>query len=258
MSGRLVSVAAALAALVLSSSVTSAEKPKAPPRVPLQITKMSYVITHNGEKKGYENIVQTEYSDNTVVFDVDADFGPVPDVSIQQDVDLTLQDESYFPMKYRQERHVRQKDSGTDVTVEVEMFSNVAVIRTSTPNSSSSRNVVVPTGAAFLETGVVYPYYQLLYWYDKDRGRRQNFDALDIGKSVPSTVGVQFVAHDTVSVNGAEVSADLYVVSRDQYDVKLYVGADGRIVRVDQNMLLFDLVDWSREDLRKDDAATSG
>jgi hypothetical protein len=257
MSGRLTSVIAAVAALAAAASISSAEKMKKAPRQPLEITKSSYVITQGGEKKGSEDILQTVYNDNTVTFDVTADFSPVAEVSLHQDADLELEEESYFPMKYHLDKKIRQKDSDVELFIDVEMFANVAVMTTGTKTQSATRNIVVPTGSAFVETGVVYIYYQFLHWYDRDRGGPQNFDVLDVGSGESSTVSMQLVTQDTVTVDDADIPTDLYVVNREKYDVKLYVATDGRIVRAEQNMLRFDLADWSREDLQGSGAAKS-
>lgn len=233
-----------VAALAVSSL---AEKPIKAPREAIEVTRSSYVILQNGVEKGGEEIVHTVYNDNTITFETRQTLTPTPAVTMAQSVNMLVQEESYFPISYHMDKKIEQQDSGMEMSVDVKMFANVAVYTTATPTQSGSRNIVLPTGAAFIETGAVYVYHTLLFWYDDEAGGRQNFEVFDVAGGRPGNVVVQHVAADTVTVAGTQYQADLYRVERDTFSVTLYVDGDGRIVRVDQNQFFFDLAEWSRE-----------
>jgi hypothetical protein len=58
---------------------------------------------------------------------------------------------------------------------------------------------------------------------------------------------MEHLPSQTITVGGQEYEADLYLVERDRYNVNLFVGDDGRILRVEQNYMRFDLTSWSLE-----------
>jgi hypothetical protein len=252
MSNRSSRIALAAAACVLTATLAAAQpmrgdKPPRPPRKALDVTRWSYSIVQGGEEKGTESGVKTEYSDNTISFDVALDITPAEDTGMKETVDLTLQADSYFPLRLSMVKKIRVSDSNTELDTDIEMFANLAVIKTTTPGSSGTRRVVVPTGGAFVETGMVYSYYQLLFWYDRGLGGWQNFDALDVASGKVESTGLFLSGQDTVTVSGTEYPVDVFKLRRQKFEVTLYVDNQGRMVRVEQNLMTFDLTDWSHE-----------
>jgi len=236
-----------LTATLAAAQPMRGDKPPRPPRTALDVTRWSYSIVQGGQDKGTEAGVKTEYNDNTISFDVDLDLSPAEDTGMKETVALIIQADSYFPLRSSVVKKVRMGDSNTELDTDIEMFANLAVIKTSTPGSSGTRKVVVPTGAAFIETGMVYSYYQLLFWYDRELGGWQNFDALDVGSSKVESTGLFLAGQDTVTVSGTEYPVDVFKLRREKFEVTLYVDDQGRMVRVEQNLMTFDLTDWSHE-----------
>lgn len=252
MSNRTSRIALAAAACVLTAALVAAQpmrgdKPPRKPRKALDVTRWSYSIVQGGQDKGTESGVKTEYNDNTVTFDVVLDMTPAENTGMKETVDLTVQADSYFPLRFSMVKKVRMGESGTELHTDIEMFANLAVVKTTTPGSSGTRKVVVPTGAAFVETGTVYSYYQLLFWYNRELGGWQNFDALDVGSGKAETVGLYLTGQDTVTVSGSEYPVDVFKLRREKFEVTLYVDDQERMVRVEQNLMTFDLTDWSHE-----------
>jgi hypothetical protein len=239
--------AALTTAATAARAVPAGNKPQKPPRAAVQVVRAAYDVFQNDEVKGHENIVRTNYSDNTIAFDVEYVLSPAEAITARQNVELLLREDSYFPLRFHEEKNIDQQGSQMQISIDVEMLSNVAVFTSSTSGKSGSRNIVVPTGAAFVETGVVYIYYPFLFWYDNDRGGRQNFDVLDVTGGRIKAVVMEHLSRQTVTVGGQEYEADLYLVERDRYNVNLFVDDDGRILRVEQNFMRWDLTSWSLE-----------
>jgi hypothetical protein len=158
-----------------------------------------------------------------------------------------VREDSFFPIEYHQDKEVGNEDDQMAMQLDIEMFANVAVVTTGAQKAGAARNVVVSTGAAILETGSVYTYEPFLFWYDRDLGGRQNFDVLDAGTRRPASVVMSLIGQDTVTVDGKRYEADIFQVEREKFDVQIFVDEIGRIIRVNQNFMVFDLVAWSRE-----------
>jgi hypothetical protein len=239
------------AALLLAVLVTTlacdalAEKPEKPPREAVTVTRSTYKIIQADQEKGTEEIVRTDFNDNTVVFEVLNTLHSSPEVTMEQNAVLTVVDESFFPLEYRSKKTITHSDGAVEIGIDAEMFANVAVYTTRSASRSGSRNIVLPTGSVFIETGVVYVYYQLLFAYNHELGGRQSFNTFNVDSGKKSSVVVQLLARDTVAVAETEYEVDIYKIQREQFDITLFVDDDGRIVRVEQNFMTFDLVDWS-------------
>lgn len=228
-------------------AVVFAAKPNKTPRAAISVTKAAYTVLRAGEESGFEKWVRTVYNDNTIEFDVDYQFFPAPGMGMVNKYMLLLREETRFPVEYSLDRRVISPDDTLQMHLGVDMYANVAEITSGSATTSNAHDVVVPTGAAIMETGVVFVYEPLLFWYDRDLGGRQNFEVLEPASGRPLTVSMQYVTRDTITVNGVEYATDLYLLERENFDVKLYVDADDRLVRVDQNYMMFDLADWTRE-----------
>jgi hypothetical protein len=240
--------ALALTAALLAAAVAAAmaEKPKKPPREAVGVTRSTYKVIQAGEQKGSEKIVHTVYNDNTVVFEVESTLHSTPEVTMQNSIVFTAVDESFFPLEYHAEKTITHPEGQVTIGIDAEMFANVAVYTTrSGAAEGNSREIVLPAGSVFLETGVVYSYYQLLFAYHRELGGRQTFNTLNVDSGKPGEVVVQLLASDTINVEGTAYEVDIYKIQRKSFDITLYVDHDDRIVRVEQNMMAYDLAEWS-------------
>jgi len=242
-------------ALVLSGVVWSTPgsggvKPPRKVREAMGSTRSEYTITQREREIGSESIVRTDYNDNTVTFTVHSHLEPAAETRMDAEIELTVVEESFYPLKYTMTKQVKQGESGMSMETSIEMFANVAVMTTKSGKAEGTRRIVLPTGAALVETGAIYAYEQYLFWYDRDLGGRQSFNAMDVASGKEESDVVNLIAQDTLSVMGQETPVDVYKLQRQSFDVTLYVDATGRMVRVEQNFMTWDLRKWSHEGVR--------
>ena len=84
---------------------------------------------------------------------IDATMAYGPGMTMSQHVELTVEEESYFPRSARIIKTVMQPDSPPSNTHRLEMYSNVAVVRSKLNTAEGSRSAVVPTGVAITDLG---------------------------------------------------------------------------------------------------------
>jgi hypothetical protein len=231
----------------LAATGVLAEKPARKARAAVGSTRSEYAIAQQGREMGSESILRTDYNDNTVVFGVHSRLEPAPETVMDQNVEFTVVEESFYPLGYRMAKRIDQGDSGITMEISIDMFANVAVMTSKSANAEGTSRIVLPTGAAFVETGTIYAYEQFLFWYDRRLGGRQNFDAMDVANGKEESLVVQLIAADTVSVGGEATPVDVYKLHRPYFEVTLYVDGAGRMVRAEQNFMTWDLKEWSHE-----------
>jgi hypothetical protein len=168
---------------------------------------------------------------------------PGPNVRVNEKIDLTLEEESYFPRSLQSVRTMSHGSESFDHKVSVEMFANVAVIGSEIRGVADTRRIVVPTGLAIQGIGALLYWYQTLFWYDKELGGRQRFQWLD---PVTGNVGsgeIRLVREETLKVLGKKTKVAVFSAEREGMDeAALYVNAKGLIVKCEQNMSTFELV----------------
>jgi hypothetical protein len=139
-----------------------------------------YRILQDKQEKGRETIEKKVFDNNTIVFVIDASMIYGQGFTMSQHIELTVEEESYFPRSMRLVKKVMQPDSTSfEHLVEVDMFSNVAVVTSKLNNQAGSRRAVVPTGVAITDVGVLGYLCQTLFWYDRESGGGQRFQWLD-------------------------------------------------------------------------------
>jgi hypothetical protein len=176
---------------------------------------------------------------------------PTETVTIIVDTELVLEAESHFPIRYTTTKEIDQGGSKYTQEMDFEMYSNVAVVCSRTGNNEETTRMVLPTGAAFVDANASHHFYQLLFWYNKDLGGRQTFETLEPTSKMTSTGVFLLATKENVSVQGEEISASLYVLERNRRNpANVYVDDDDRIIRVENNHMVYELIDWSEQSAR--------
>jgi hypothetical protein len=203
-----------------------------------------YRVVQDKKQMGSEKIVKKVYDNNTIVFTVDASLSYGPGVIMKQHVELTVEEESYYPRTLHIVKTVEQPDGQKfDHTIDVEMFSNVAVMTSMLRDQAGSKRAVVPTGVPIEDLGVIAYLYQTLFWYDKDSGGEQRFQYLDpIGGEVHSG-DIKMDADTTIPVLKKKTKVSVFQIDRERLGpATLWVDAKGVIVRGEQNLFTYELV----------------
>ena len=204
-----------------------------------------FTILQAGNPAGWEDVTRNDYSDNSVQFksEVLLEFQQGAKTDIR--TDLLLEEETFFPLKFEIDRNTKQGDVEFDIGSSIEWFSNVATVCKTSRGAKDTLNVVLPAGAAVVDMNVAHHLYVPLYWYDAASGGVQSFNVVDpiSAKSFPATLRLQ--VSEKTSVNGEEIDTERYEFTRDKLTYKIYVDADGRIVKVDQGFLVYELSEWS-------------
>jgi hypothetical protein len=232
--------------LVVSAAVAAAAmSPHQKKPVKLTSTLVAeYRVMQNKQKMGSEKVVKKTYDNNTIVFTIDAQLAYGPGVTMTQHCELTVEEESYFPRTLHIKKTVAQPNAQSfEHTIDVEMFSNVAVINSTLRDQVGARRLVVPTGVAIEDLGVLGYLYQTLFWYDKESGGEQRFQWLDpIGVEVHSG-DIKMDPETTIPVLKKKTKVSVYQIDREKLGpATLWVDSKGVIVRGEQNLFVYELV----------------
>ena len=204
----------------------------------------SYRIMQSGQKVGAESYEEQKFDNNTTVFKIENELTYGQGVALSQKTELTIEDESTFPRTLHVVKTIAQPGGGFEHRIDVEMFSNVAVVTTTLRDVKETQRVVVPTGIALEELGTLTYLYQTLYWYDREVGGRQRFQWLDPGFAKVSEGEIYLTGEDTIDVLGKKTKVSVFKLERATYGpATLWVDAQGMIVRGEQNLSIFELVD---------------
>ena len=206
-------------------------------------TRTEYRIMQDKNEMGREAVEKKVFDNNTVVFLIDASMTYGQGVAMKQHAELTVEEESYFPRVLHILKTVSQLDGQSfEHKIDVEMFANVAVESSTLRDQSNSRRVVVPTGVAIADLGVLGYWYQILFWYDRDTGGGQRFQWLDpIGGSV-SNGEIKLDGETTITVLGKKTKVSVFKLERERLGpATLWVDKQGTIVRGEQNLFIYEL-----------------
>ena len=204
----------------------------------------SYRIVQNGREMGIESYEEQMFDNNTIVFKIESALTYGQGVGLSQKTELTLEDESHFPRTLHVIKTITQPSGSFEHRIDVEMFANVAVVSSSLNNVKDSRQVVVPTGLALEELGVLSSMYQTLFWYDRTLGGRQRFQWLDPVSAKIGAGEIYLSGQETIDVLGKKTIASVFKLERENFGpATLWVDAQGMIVRGEQNLSIFELVD---------------
>jgi len=203
---------------------------------------MTYTIVQDTTKVGTERVLKTTYSDNVVDYKGAIATHLSPVVTVEQSTDLQLGDDSYFPIHYRTHKKTTARGHTVEQTTELEMFANVGVLTEQlAPGKTVTHNVVMPSGTAVLETGVIHHLYEIVHGYNDDSGGRQAFDIIDFPSGKLGQGVLYFAGDDTLSVMGHKEPVREYHFDRSSYSQKFYVDAQGRIVAADFGYMRYEL-----------------
>jgi len=238
-----------VALLVLCAGGVRAETPmhQKKPEQLLSTVHARYRMVQQDQEMGTESFDRRTYSDNTVVFDVTST-ARMSAVTLFGNAQLVLEDESYFPRSFRSERDMVQTTDTTRITYTAEVFSNVVVLESDMRGRKDTRRVVVPAGVPIVELAAVYSWYQILFWTDLTTRDHQRFQWLDPQRNVVESGEIYVAGKQTIKVLGKETPVTVLKAERERMGpAQLYVDSQRRIVRCEQNVTVFELVEWSEK-----------
>jgi hypothetical protein len=210
-------------------------------------TRAAFRIVQFDSEVGRESYEQRVYDNNTVVFAAENEMSFAPGVVMSQKMELTLEDESRFPRSLHVVKTIAEPNGSFEHRIDVNLFANVAVVASELRGVSGSRRIVVPAGTAVQDVGALIYWYQILFWYDRAAGGRQRFRWLD-PMAVQLEAGEMYLAgEDTIEVLGKKTPVTVFKVERERLGpATLHVDAQGTIVRCEQNLSVFELVEYSQ------------
>jgi len=216
-------------------------------KTPAKVTstlRTEYRIVQGKDQIGKETVEKKVFGNNTVVYTIDATMAYGPGVTMKQHIELTVEEESFFPRSLHIMKTVIQPDSQFfEHSVDVEMYSNVAVVASKIREQDGLRKIVVPTGTAISDLGVISYLYQMLFWYDRGVGGAQRFQWLDpLGVTVNGGE-IKLDSEATIPVMGKKSKVSVFKLEREKVGpATLWVDKQGVIVRGEQNMFVYELV----------------
>lgn len=214
-------------------------------------SRATYAIVQEGQEVGRESVTRSIFDDNTIRFDGE---NTIRNMAVELAIKsaLTLDEESYFPRSYRADKTIKQPDEEFTHTLTVEMYANVAVLGSELRGRADSRRVVVPAGTAILEVGLLYPWYQLLFWIDPQAAGRQRITWLDPSSGALESGELYASGEETIDVLGKKARVTVYKAERERLGPAiLYVDGKKRIVQAEQNLYTYRLEEWSEEPAKK-------
>jgi hypothetical protein len=248
---RTISRSAALVALVASAAVAAPPMHATKEARVVSTARAKYSIVQNDQDAGYESVTRRVFDDNTIRFEAEDVIRNVA-VTMTAKSELVLEEESYFPRRYRVEKTIAQPNEEFVHVLTVDMFANVAVLGSELRGTKDSRRVVVPAGTAIQEVGQLYSWYQLLFWIDPALQSRQKITWIDPSSGALATGEMYITGEETIPVMGKKTRVTVYKAERERLGAAtLYVDAKKRIVKLEQNMMTYRLDKWSEELAKK-------
>lgn len=211
----------------------------------LETSHAVYRVFQGENEVGTESITREVYNDNTIVFKSTIELVMSDEVSMAEESELVLEEESYFPRSYRVNKRMRHGETVVESRISVEMFANVARMEKDIQGKSEKRNIVLPTGTPLVSADVIHPVYQLLFWYDRDKGGRQAFRVFEISRRVPEEVVLTRGDRENVMIAGTTAEVDVYVLEWPTQRVRYYVDDEGRVVATDMGFMRTELTEWN-------------
>lgn len=235
--------------LCFAASGAGAETPmhqKKPVKL-LSTVQAKYRKVQQDQEIGSETFERRTYDDNTVVYEVSGT-ALMGGVLLSTRSTLVVEEESYFPRSLRSEQTVAQQTDTLRIAFSVDMYSNVAVVGSDVRGRKDSRRLVVPVGLPFVEVGAAYSWEQILFWTDPDTRDRQRIQWLDPQMGSVESGEIFLSGEETIVVLGKKTPVSVFKAERERLGpAVLYVDADRRLVRCEQNVTLFELVEWTEK-----------
>lgn len=240
-------VCSALTIGVLASAgivfAAPSNKKQTKPASLLEVTRAEYKIVQGDVEFGSEVVTKKTFDNNTIVYLGDIDQSPGAIVRVKNTTELTLSEDSHFMRTYAAKRVVTQGEREVTQGISIRMYANVAVSDVTIGENTTKRRIVVPAGAALLEQAVANHFYQLLFWYDREVGGRQNFQTLDPLTSRVESAALLLESEKSMPVNGKDTAVAVFKLERERAgETRAYVDADGLIVRFEFGLMVWDLV----------------
>ncbi|HEX5132524.1 MAG TPA: hypothetical protein VFX92_08560 [Candidatus Krumholzibacteria bacterium] len=239
----------ALIIVAVLASAAGAETPmhqRKPVRL-LSTLHAMYTMSQGDSKVGTETIDRRVYDDNRVEL-TSTQVTTTGGVPLTQESKLELDEESYFPRKFRSEKTLVQPTDTLRYVFTVDMYANVAVIGSESRGRGDSRQLVVPAGTAIVEVGAVYGWYEMMFWVDTTTEQRQRIQWLD-----PQAVRVEAgeiykTGEEELAVLGKKIKVAVFKADRERVgEARVFIDGEGRIVRLEQNMTVYQLTEWSED-----------
>jgi len=239
---------AASALAIVAASITPVRAMSPHQKKPVKLTstlRTEYRVTSSDNKPvGSETVEKKVFDNNTIAFTIDSALDYGPGVVMKQHVELTVEEESYFPRELHITKTVSQPD-GTSFQhqIDLRMFANVAVVKSVLRGIPGGKTLVVPTGVAVEDLGVLGYLYQTLFWYDRETGGEQRFQWLDpVGVEV-HTGSINMEREATIPVLKKKTKVTIFDIERERIGpARVWVDKDGTIVRGEQTMFTYELV----------------
>ncbi len=210
-----------------------------------------YTMVQDAQEIGHELVARRVFDDNTIHFESESVLRNAAVTLINKST-LVIEEESYFPRSYRADKTFKQPTEEFVHVITVDMYANVAVMGSELRGSKDARRVVVPAGTAILEVGQVYAWYQLLFWIDPTGAARQKIQWLDPASGAIDEGEMYIAGEETIDVLGKKTKVTVYKAERERLGpATLYVDAKKRIVKAEQNMMIFRLDQWTEELAKK-------
>lgn len=210
-------------------------------------TIMKYSLMQDVRVVGGESIIRSTYSDNRVEFEAESEMGTGQSMHVSTTSKLIVDEESMFPQSLEILKKMNSDDVEIAHTIRAEMFANVAVVTTILNGREDVREIVVPTGAAFIDIGVVHQLYAVLSAYNQKAGGRQNVPLVDLITFDAEEAALTLVGTEKLEVMGEVRDVRKYDLERSKIKMSFQVDESGRIVRVDQPGMFFELTEWIEE-----------
>jgi hypothetical protein len=236
-------------ALIAAAGVAAAETPMhARKDVELLArARAVYAITQMERQAGTETVERRVFDNNTVVYHALAETF-MGGVRYRQESTLTLDEDSYFPRTLVSDKDIMQPADTVEIQYTVDMFSNLAAVGSRMGSRRDEKRLVVPSGVAVVEMGMLYPWYEMMYWVDSDTEARQRLRWLDPQKRVVEAGEIYRAGEELVSVLGKKQLVKVFKAARETMgEAKIWLDDQGRIVRLDQNQTLYELTEWSED-----------
>lgn len=241
----------ALGALLASSALAAPPMRASKDAGVVSIARARYALLQGDQEVGHESMTRRIFDDNTIRFEAE-NVVRAAMVTMTARSELMVEEESHFPRSYRVEKTIAQPEEEIVHRLTVDMFANVAVLGSELRGTRDSRRVVVPAGTAIQEVGQLYSWYQLLFWIDPSLQGRQKIQWLDPSSGAIASGELYVVGPATVEVLGKQTPVTVYKAERERLgEASLYVDAKRRIVRLEQNMMVYRLDEWSEELAKK-------
>lgn len=207
----------------------------------------TYRMVLENQEVGRETFQRRTYDNNTVSWDV-LTKARMSGADFVTRSSLVVDEESYFPRSFRSDKTIVHATDTLQVAFTVDLFSNVAVVGSEAQGKAGSRRLVVPTGVPVVELGAAYSWYQILFWTDGRSQNRQRIQWLDPQRGEVEDGEIFLTGQQTIDVLGKKTAVSVFKAERERLgSAILYVDSERRLVRCEQNVTVFELVEWTEK-----------